>query len=386
MTTRVVLLIATVCGCTVGNVYFPQSISPAIAAGLGVSPGAAAAVVTAAQFGYTAGLLLVVPLGDRVPNRRLVVTLLGVTGTALLAASAAPSLTPLVALSLMIGVSTVVAPVLGPMVAGLVPPERRGLTSGLLLSGGTGGMLLSRTASGYLATWWSWRLPYLLAGILLLLLAVVLTRALPTTEPATRQSYPALLIEPLRLLLREPDLRRSCRNQAALFAGFSAVWTCAALLLTGPSYGYDARAVGLLALVNAATMLVVPLAGRQVDRRGPDLINLICAGAVILAAGLLAPATTGGLGWLIAGTLVLDVAMQSGMVANQVRIYALDPAARSRRNTAYMTCAYLGGAVGSWLALHLYGAYGWLGVCALVAVLAATHVTLNLIASNSKQA
>jgi predicted MFS family arabinose efflux permease len=370
MRTRHVLLLATVCGVTVGNVYFPQSVSPAIAAGLGVSPGSAAAVVSATQFGYTAGLFLLVPLGDRLPHRRLLGTLLTLTGLLLLSAGAAPALIPLVALSLMIGFSTVVAPIIGPMVAGLVPAGRRGLTSGLLLSGSTGGMLLSRTFSGYLAAWWGWRAPYVLAGILVLLLAAVSARILPATTPATRQRYPALLAEPMRLLRREPELRRSCLYQATIFAAFSAVWTCVALLLTGPAYGYDARAVGLLALVNAATMIAVPLTGRQVDRHGPDVVNLICVTSVIIAAGLLALGGT-RLPWLIAGTLVLDVAMQSGMVANQVRIYALDAAARSRLNTAYMTCAYLGGAVGSWVGLQTYARFGWLGVCTQAALLAA---------------
>ena len=370
MRTRHVLLLAVVCGVTVGNVYFPQSISPAIGAGLGVSPGSAAEVVTATQFGYTAGLFLLVPLGDRLPHRRLLGTLLTLTGLLLLLAGAAPALAPLVGLSLIIGLSTVIAPIVGPMVAGLVPAGRRGLTSGILLSGSTGGMLLSRTVSGYLAAWGSWRAPYVMSGILILILALVSARILPATTPATRQTYPALLAEPLRLLRREPELRRSCLNQATIFAAFSAVWTSVALLLTGPAYGYDARAVGLLALVNAATMIAVPLTGRAVDRHGPNLINLICVLSVLVAAALLALGGT-RLIWLIIGTLVLDVSMQSGMVANQVRIYALDGAARSRLNTAYMTCAYLGGAAGSWLALHLYARFGWYGVCIQAATLAA---------------
>ncbi|GAB2886841.1 hypothetical protein GCM10027074_64140 [Streptomyces deserti] len=56
---RLILLLALVCGVAVGNVYFPQAISPLVAAGLDVSPGAAAAVVTAPQFGYAAVFLLV---------------------------------------------------------------------------------------------------------------------------------------------------------------------------------------------------------------------------------------------------------------------------------------------------------------------------------------
>jgi predicted MFS family arabinose efflux permease len=273
----------------------------------------------------------------------------------------------LVALSLMIGTCTVVAPIIGPFVAGLVPASRQGVTNGLLLSGGTGGMLLARTFSGYLASWWSWRVPYALAGVLVLTLAVTVGRALPNVEPTTSQPYPRLLVEPLRLL-RLRDLRRSCLYQATIFGGFSAVWACVALLLTGPAFGYDARAVGLLALVNAGTMIATPVAGRLVDRYGPDLVNLVCAGGVVLSAGLLAVGSLPALGL---GTLVLDVSMQSGMTANQVRIYALSSDARSRLNTAYMTCAYSGGAAGSWVGVRCYTAFGWAGVCALLAVLAA---------------
>ncbi|GAA3195148.1 MFS transporter [Dactylosporangium siamense] len=374
------LLLAAVCGVAVGNVYFPQSITPAVAAGLHVSAGAAAGIVTAGQAGYTAGLFLLVPLGDRIPHRRLLTTLLVITSGALLLAAAAPGLPPLIGLSVLIGAATVIAPVVGPLVAGMVPPQRRGETAGLLLSGGTGGMLLSRTFGGYLAQWWSWRVPYVLSAVLLLVFAALLRRALPPTLPATRRPYPALLLEPLRLLARERDLRRSCLYQASVFAAFCATWTCVALLLTGPAYGYDARAVGLLALVNAATMLLAPVAGRRTDRHGPDRVNLICAAAVVAAAALLALGATGGIGWLVAGTLVLDVAMQSGMVANQVRVYAISDSARSRRNTAYMTCAYAGGAGGSWLGLRCYQTFGWPGVCVLVGVLAAIaliHLTVT---------
>jgi MFS family permease len=117
-------------------------------------------------------------------------------------------------------------------------------------------------------------------------------------------------------------------------------------------------------------MLATPVAGRLTDRHGPDLTNLICATAVIAAAALLGLGAVGGVGWLVAGTLVLDVAMQSGMVANQLRIYAISDSARSRLNTAYMTCAYAGGVMGSWLGLRCYATFGWPGVCVLVGVLA----------------
>ncbi|MGW2418676.1 MFS transporter [Streptomyces sp. NPDC001709] len=371
-TPRLVALLALACGVGVGNVYFPQAVVPLVAAGLGVLPGTAAGVVTATQFGYAAGIFLLVPLGDRVPPRPLLVTLLLVTGLGLCAAAAAPALPPLLAASVLVGAATVIAPLAGPLAAGLVPPQRRGVVGGTLLSGALAGMLLSRTAGGALGDRLGWRAPYVLAALLTLALALLLARALPPTVPPSRQSYPRLLSEPVRLLFREPALRRSSFYQATVFAGFSAVWTGVALLLTGPVYGFGAGAVGLLALVNAVTMLVTPVAGRLVDRRGADAVNLVCFLLVLASAAVLAlggRGGTAGLAALVAGTLLLDVGMQSGMVANQVRIYALAPDVRSRLNTAYMTCAYLGGSLGSWLGARAYAWCGWPGVCGLVALL-----------------
>ncbi|KIF79503.1 MFS transporter [Streptomyces sp. 150FB] len=381
MSNRVILLLALTCGVAVGNVYFPQAISPLVADALHVSADSAALVVTATQFGYAAGIFLLVPLGDRFPYRPLIVTLLGLSGLGLLAAGAAPGLAALVGATAFVGVTTVVAPLAGPMAAGLVAGNRRGVVGGTLLSGSIGGMLLSRALGGTMGEWLGWRAPYLMSAALSLIMAMVLIRALPTTSPPSGQRYPALLAEPLRLLRTEPALRRSCFYQATVFAGFSAVWTGVALLLTGPTYGMGAQAVGVLALVNAGTMLCTPFAGRQVDRRGPDAVNVVCILGVIASALVLAFGSLGGtpgLATLALGTLLLDVAMQSGMVANQVRIYALRPEARSRVNTAYMTCAYLGGSVGSWAGARTYTYAGWLGVCTLVVLLAAAALVRSV--------
>ncbi|MEU9834568.1 MFS transporter [Streptosporangium sp. NPDC048047] len=384
-----ILLLALACGVAVGNIYFPQAVSPLIASGLHVPPGSAALAVTAAQLGYAMGIFLLVPLGDRLPHRPLIVTLFGLTGLGLLAAGLAPSLPPLIGAGVLVGVTTVAAPVIGPMAAGLVPENRRGVVSGTLLSGSIGGMLLSRTFGGSLGEWLGWRAPYLLAAALALLLAAVLARSLPVTVPATRRPYPELLAEPLRLLRREPELRRSCFYQATVFAGFSAVWTSLALLLTGPVYGLGPQAVGTFALVNAVTMVCTPVAGRQVDRRGSDPVNLVCMIGVIVSAAVLAAGSLGGVAGLVAlalGTLLLDVAMQSGMVANQTRIYRLRPEVRSRLNTAYMTCAFLGGSAGSWLGARACESLGWPAVCALVALLATAALIRHLAALRRRDA
>ncbi|WP_017591485.1 MFS transporter [Nocardiopsis potens] len=389
MSRRLVLLLAATCAVVVGNVYFPQAVGPLVAAGLGVSAGSAALVATAAQAGYAAGILLLAPLADRLPNRRLMVVLLVCTGVGLFAAGCAPALGPLLVAGVFVGGSTVAGQVAVPMAVGLVPAERRGAMTGTLLSGSIGGMLLARAFGGMLGEWLGWRAPYLVAAVLSLLLAVVLACALPEVVPRRRGRWSAPPVEALRLLRAEPELRRSCFYQAAVFAGFSAVWTCLALLLAGPAYGLGARAVGVLALVGGVTMFCTPVAGRLVDRYGADPVNLVCMVGGLASAGVLAAGAGGGasgMAALVAGTLLLDIAMQSGMVANQARVFALRADARGRLNTAYMACAFLGGGAGSWTGAEVYARAGWPGVCALAALLCGLALARHLVAVHGARA
>ena len=214
---------------------------------------------------------------------------------------------------------------------GRVAPARRGAVTGTLLGGLIGGILLARVFGGGLGQWLGWRAPYLVAAALVLLLAITLALALPTTAPTSNERYPALLAAAPRLLLAEPDLRRSCFCQALSFGGFSAAWTSVALYVTGSGYHRGTSTVGVIALVGAASMICTPIAGRVPDRRGPDRVSLVCMLGTLAAAALLTSGDLGslvGLAGLAAGMLVLDAAMQSGQVANQARIFALAPTLR----------------------------------------------------------
>lgn len=203
---------------------------------------------------------------------------------------------------------------------------------------------------------------------------------LPRTPPLSDQRYPALLRGVLRLLREEPELRRSSAYQAMIFAAFSAAWTTVALLMTGPHYGLGADAVGLIAFVGAAVIPCTRLIGRAVDRHGPGPLLLACVGIMATGAAVLTLAMVGGAPGLIglaAGLLLLELGIQCGHIANQTRVFSLRPEARSRLNTAFMTCAFLGGSTGSWVGVRAYSAFGWLGVCALVATLALAALALH---------
>lgn len=375
-------LLTLACAVCVATIYFPQAVTALIAADLRVSPTSAALVATGAQFGYAAGVFLLVPLGDRLRNRPLIVALMGLTGACLLVAAFAQNLTVLLVAGTLSGVFTVVPQVIMPMVAGMVPDSRRGAVVGTMLGGLLGGILLARTFGGTLGEWLGWRAPYLVAAALILLLAVVLAATVPHTNPPARHNYPALLGESLRLFAGEPELRRSALYQALTFGGFSAAWTCLALLISSPRYGLGAETVGLIGLAGALSVFATPVAGRLIDRRGQDPVSLfsilgVIAAAAVLAFGLLGGVT--GLVVLIAGLVLLDVAVQCGQVANQSRIFTLRPEARSRMNTAYMTCTFVGGTLGSWLGVQAYDRFGWGAVAAFVAFVALVALIRHLV-------
>jgi predicted MFS family arabinose efflux permease len=379
---KVLLVMALACGVCVANVYFPQAISPLIAVQFHISRPAAALVPTASQLGYAAGLFLLVPLGDRVRARPLVLILLALTAAGLVAGGFAANLAVLVAAGAAVGITTVVPQILLPMAAGLAGERRRGAVTGMLFSGLLGGILLARTFSGTLGGWLGWRAPYLIAAGLALALAGLLFRILPDTRPPSRERYGALLAAPLRLLRTERELRRSCLNQALMFGAFSAAWTTVALLLTGPGYHLGTQAIGLLALVGAGSVLATPAAGRRIDRVGPEPVSLACFIGVVAAAAVLTLASLHGAAGLIAlgaGMLMLDVCVQCSQAANQARVFSLHGQARARLNTAFMTCVFLGGSAGSWLGVRAYTTLGWAGIPALIALVGVVSLVRYLL-------
>ncbi len=379
---RLTLLLALACGVGVANVYFPQAITPLIATDLHVSRGAGAFVATTAQLGYVVGIFFLVPLGDRLPRRPLIVSLFALVALGLLLAGGAPSLPILCALSAFVGAVTVVPQILFPLGADLAQGESTAGVVGALQGGLLGGILLARTFGGTLGQWLGWRAPYLVAGALALLIAGLLARLLPATPSSTTHRYPALLATSLRLFRTQPELRRACLYQASLFAGFTAAWTSIALFLTSSAYGYGTSAVGLVALVGAASIAAVPATGRLIDRRGSRGVSRAAFLGVVVSAAVLLTGTLhgrAGLLGLLAGMLLLDVSVQTSQVANQSRIFALLPSARSRLNSAYMTCVFLGGSAGSWIGTRVFLAFGWSGVCAVVGVAGAIALGRDLL-------
>ncbi|MGN6722939.1 MAG: MFS transporter, partial [Marmoricola sp.] len=253
---RMVLLFAAACGLSAANLYYAQPVLVNIAHSFHTTPGSASLLVTCAQVGYAVGLALLVPLGDLLPRRKPIPTVLTITATALAIAAAAPGLSALAAVTVVFGVGSVAAQLIVPLAASLAPDDRRGQVVGTVMSGLLLGILLARTASGLVANASSWRMTYLIAAVVTLGLAAVLWRVVPEEEDGPKLSYPALLGSTLKLMRDEPVLRRRSLLGGLNFAAFSIFWTTITFHLAGSPFHYSAGTIGLFGLVGAAGALV----------------------------------------------------------------------------------------------------------------------------------
>lgn len=367
-----VLLMAVACGLAVAGNYYAQPLLQTLADAFGLGVRQAGAVVTTAQLAYAAGLLLLVPLGDRFERRTLIVSLYLLSAVGLLVCALSNGFAMFLFGTMLAGLCSVGAQLLVPFAATLAAPQARGRVIGTVMSGLLLGILLARTVSGLLAGIGGWHAVYWVAFAAMLVVTGLLWRGLPRAPGNPALRYGPLIVSVLALLRQQPVVRSRALLGGLTFAGFSVFWTTLAFLLSGPGYGYGTQAIGLFGLIGAAGALAANLSGKLVDR---GLGRRVTWGslAMLLGAWLLMLAGAHSLAALIVGVLLLDVAVQAVHIANQGVIYALDPAARNRITSAYMTCYFIGGAAGSWLGSAAYAFAGWngvVGVGALLAVLA----------------
>ena len=156
---------AVACGLCAGSNYFNQPLLHSIATQLQVRDASAALIVTLAQVAYAAGLLLLVPLGDLLERRRLIVTLMLLAALGLFTSGFARSYAMLGLGTLLTGLFSVAAQVLVPLAATLAAPGRSGRAVGLVMSGLLTGILAARSVAGLLSEVGGWTLVYRVAGV-----------------------------------------------------------------------------------------------------------------------------------------------------------------------------------------------------------------------------
>lgn len=374
-----VLFLAVCCGIIVANLYYTQPLIGLIGPDLRMGPQSVSFIVSLTQTGYAMGLLFLVPLGDLVENRKLVVTTILIAVPPLLLAGFAWNREIMLLVAFLTGLTCVAAQMILPLAAHLTPEATRGRVVGAIVSGLVFGILLSRPLASLITAYSSWRFVFFLSAGLMAGIAFLLHRKLPFRQPQAGYHYGNLLASLFSLPFRFAVLRHRAAIQAASFAGFSLFWTGVPLVLMH-QFGFTQRGIAVFALVAAAGAFSAPMAGHLADRGHSRITTIICllgvgcsfliawAGGVFHSVVLLA----------LAG-VCLDACVQTNLVIGQRALYMLAPELRSRINGMFMALFFLGGAAGSAVTSLVLAHGGWSTLCQIgisLPVLAMIYVRL----------
>ncbi|EPD0165495.1 MFS transporter [Enterobacter hormaechei] len=368
-----ILLMSVATGLAVASNYYAQPLLDTIARAFDLSASSAGFIVTAAQLGYAAGLLFLVPLGDMFERRMLIVSMTLLAAGGMLITASSQSLTMMIIGTALTGLFSVVAQILVPLAATLASPEKRGKVVGTIMSGLLLGILLARTVAGLLASLGGWRTVYWVTSVLMVIMALALWRGLPKVKQENHLNYPQLLASVFSLFTRDKLLRTRAVLGCLTFANFSILWTSMAFLLAAPPFNYSEGVIGLFGLAGAAGALGARPAGGLADKGKSHMTT---------SAGLVLLLLSWGAIWyghvsvlaLIVGILVLDLTVQGVHITNQTVIYRVKPDARNRLTAGYMTSYFIGGAAGSLISASAWQHAGWTGVCAIGAIVAAINL------------
>ena len=346
-------------GVLVANLYYAQPLIASIGAELRISPEVAGSVVSVAQIGYGTGLFFLVPAADLIENKRLVLTLMGLTVLGLVGLATSGSAPTFFVASFLIGLCATAAQVLLPFAAHLIPEERRGRVVGNIMAGVLTGIMLARPVALFISGSFGWRAVFWGSACLVSVLGLLLARMMPTYRPAGGMHYGRIIVSMVGLPPRMPALCWRSAYAALMFGLFNMFWTAAPLMLAD-RFGLGQHAIGLFALAGAGGALAAPLAGRLADR-GLEV-------AATAAAMLVVAVSFGVTGWavaatallpLVVATVLLDAAVQTNQVVSRRTVFGTPAEIRGRVNALYMTATFIGGATGSLLGTITYHSGGW---------------------------
>ncbi|WP_299762554.1 MFS transporter [uncultured Pontibacter sp.] len=379
--TRSTLWLMTVAsGMVVANNYYNQPLLVKIADTFQVAKSQAGLVAMLTQAGYAIGLLFIIPLGDMLRRKRLILYDFVLIILSLLLAAFSNNIYTLMVASLLIGATSVVPQLFVPMAAHLAKAEERGKAVGTVMSGLLVGILFSRTLSGFVGEHLGWRAMFLIAAGLMLLLWIAIYFLLPEVQPQFKGTYKSLMKSLVHLFRTEPVLRLAAARGALSFACFGGFWTTLVFLLEGPPFFAGSDVAGAFGLVGAGGAIMASVMGRLSDRFDTRYIQLFTLVMIIISYIVFGYFSYSIIG-LVVGVILLDLGLQGSHISNQTQIFALNPEARNRLNTVYMFTYFIGGATGTILASQAWQLWRWNGVVLVGLVFSSLALAVHLLYS-----
>ncbi|MEO0963238.1 MAG: MFS transporter, partial [Pseudomonadota bacterium] len=342
-------LLALASAVVTANAYYVHPIIAVVAEDFGVSASIIGAVPAFNQIALALGIFFLLPLGDRVSNKRLTSIFVAAQFLAISGMAFAQDFELFVAGSTILGFFTIAPYLLPAYVSRRVAPDELGYATAILTTGIIAGILVARAGGGVLAEQFGWRSVYYAAAGLMFLVSILLPFIMEPRdrETAPGQSYAQLILSIFPIIGRHPTILLSGVIQALSFGIFLAVWMGLGLHLTSPQMGYGVDVVGYLAVFSAISLVTTARLGKWADRVGATKARFV------LAIGQLAAVVTlpffGHSLWLLMIPIILMNLVGPAIdVSGRMTFLSLDPEIRTRLMTIYIVIMFAGGGIFSW--------------------------------------
>ena len=373
----ILLAMSIIGGLTVANLYYNQPLLEDMRQSLGATEFQANLITFITQLGYAAGLILVVPLADKVSRRKIITVNMSVAVVCCLTIALSSSLSLIWAASLILGCNSVVPQMFIPVASHFSKPENKSRNMGIVLTGLLSGVLGARVVSGYVGEWAGWRMMFAIAAAVMAGCLVCMLSTLPAMPSSFKGSYTQLMKSIGSIYRRNPTIRIYALRGGLSFGSMMAIWSCMAFHLAGAPFHAGSDAVGMLGLCGLAGAMAASGIGKYIPRFG---IEKFCrAGSVLqftawLTAWLFSDTYIG----LIVAIILVDVGAQCYQLSNQSGCLSLVPEATNRSNTIFMSHLFAGGSLGTLSAGVAWNYAGWPAVCltGLTFTLAVTLTTI----------
>ena len=197
---REIFWLACASAIVTANAYYIHPIIAAVARDFGVSNAGIGIVPAVNQIALALCVLLLLPLGDSVDNRKLVTLCLSVQVLTLVAMAVTTSFVVFITASTALGFFTITPYLLPAYASRRVTPQQLGYATALLTTWVIAGVQVSRLSAGVIGAYTDWRWVYWIAAALMAAAAIIVPRIMVPEPVKTNGSTYWSLIRSLFIL------------------------------------------------------------------------------------------------------------------------------------------------------------------------------------------
>ena len=371
------LTMAVIAGLTVANCYYNQPLLEMIRHDMGVSQHAANLITVVTQIGYALGLCFLIPMGDLYSRRRIIVINMSVAAVMAVIIAFAQRVWIVWGASLLLGACSVIPQFFIPIAGQYSEKKNKSRNMGIVLSGLLTGILASRVVSGYVGEWLGWREMFIIAALIMIVCMILTLKIMPQIDSNYVGTYRGLMKSVFHIVANNARIRLYAIRAAFSFGSMMAIWSCLAFRLAQAPFFSGSEMVGTLGMCGIAGALAASGLGKLVNQWGIRRMSLYgaCLQLVAWTTAYLFGDTYLG---LIVAIILVDIGLQCLQLSNQSGCIQEMPEASNRANTIFMTTYFIGGSFGTYCAGLAWTHEGWMGVCAVGAVLAAISLSITI--------